>query len=362
MNPLRAFLAVSAAFIGTFAALADAEITWIGGTEYDFGAFAESTEPTKCVFRYVNTGDEDLVITGARASCGCTTPRYDTRPLAPGDTALITVAYDSQGRPGRFAKSVFINANTTPPRSVLIIKGVVVGAPQTIARRFPVDFGPLKMAHSSVILGQVMRRHVKSVFTNGYNGSTDTISPTVAYAPKWLEVTPTPRDVPPGERLSLSFYVNGDRVPLYGANLDSVVIVPDSRHPEIRHTLEISVDVHEDFSKVEPRALARAPQAAVDSELINITCDGDGHAVLRLSNRGKGEPLLIRRVYTLSPALEVSVPKGGKVKKGRTAGIYISTVREALPSDGRPLDARVFVITNDPVTPVITVRVTAACP
>lgn len=261
MNPLRAFLAVSAAFIGTFAALADAEITWIGGTEYDFGAFAESTEPTKCVFRYVNTGDEDLVITGARASCGCTTPRYDTRPLAPGDTALITVAYDSQGRLGRFAKSVFINANTTPPRSVLIIKGVVVGAPQTIARRFPVDFGPLKMAHSSVILGQVMRRHVKSVFTNGYNGSTDTISPTVAYAPKWLEVTPTPRDVPPGERLSLSFYVNGDRVPLYGANLDSVVIVPDSRHPEIRHTLEISVDVHEDFSKVEPRALARAPQA-----------------------------------------------------------------------------------------------------
>lgn len=100
----------------------------------------------------------------------------------------------------------------------------------------------------------------------------------------------------------------------------------------------------------------------MDSELINITCDGDGHAVLRLSNRGKGEPLLIRRVYTLSPALEVSVPKGGKVKKGRTADIYISMVREALPSDGRPLDARVFVITNDPVTPVITVRVTAACP
>ena len=53
---------------------------------------------------------------------------------------------------------------------------------------------------------------------------------------------------------------------------------------------------------------------------------------------------------------------GGKVKKGRTADIYISMVREALPSDGRPLDARVFVITNDPVTPVITVRVTAACP
>ncbi len=361
MKPSRALLAVWALCIGTFAAHADAEITWIDGTEHDFGAFAESSEPTECVFRYVNSGDEDLVITGARASCGCTTPRYDTRPLAPGDTAAITVAYDSQGRPGRFSKAIFVNANTVPKRSVLVVKGVVVGAPQTVAHRFPVDFGPLKMARASVILGQIMRRHVKSVFTDGYNGSTDTISPTVAYAPKWLEVTPTPRAVPPGERLSLSFYINGDRVPLYGANLDSVVIIPDSRHPEIRHTLGVSVDVHEDFAKLQPRALARAPQAVVDQELVNIACD-EGHAVLRLTNRGKGDALIVRRVYTLSPALEVTAPKGGKVKKGRSADISIALVREALPADGSPLDARVFVITNDPVTPVITVRVTAVCP
>ncbi len=361
MKLFRALLAAGAVCIGVLAAHADAEITWIDGTEHDFGAFAESSEPTKCVFRYVNTGNEDLVITGARASCGCTTPRYDARPLAPGDTAMITVAYDSQGRPGRFSKAVFVNTNTEPKRSVLVVKGVVVGAPQTVARRFPVDFGPLKMARPSVILGQIMRRHVKSVFTDGYNGSTDTISPTVAYAPKWLEVTPTPRAVPPGERLSLSFYINGDRIPLYGANLDSVVIIPDSRHPEIRHTLEVSVDVHEDFSKLEPRALARAPRAAVDSELINIACD-EGHAVLRLSNRGKDDALIVRRVYTLSPTLEVTALKGSKVKKGRSADISIRLIREAMPSDGRPLDARVFVITNDPVTPVITVRVTAACP
>lgn len=358
----RTILAAFAACICTLAAHADAEITWIDGTEHDFGAFAESTEPTECIFRYINAGDEDLVITGVRASCGCTTPRYDSRPLAPGDTASIVVAYDSQGRPGRFAKTVFVNANTVPKRSVLVIKGVVVGAPQTVAHRFPVDFGPLKMARASVILGQIMRRHVKSVFTDGYNGSTDTISPTIAYAPKWLEVTPTPRAVPPGERLSLSFYVNGDRVPLYGTNLDSVVIVPDSRHPEIRHTLGVSVDVHEDFAKMEPRDLARAPQAVADSELVNIACDGEGRAVLRLTNRGKGNPLIVRRVYTLSPALEVTAPKGGKIKKGRSADVTISLVREALPSDGRPLDATVFVITNDPVTPVITVRVTAACP
>lgn len=362
MNSLRTTLAAAAVCAGTLAVYADAEITWIDGTEHNFGAFAESPEKAECVFRYVNSGDEDLVITGARASCGCTTPRYDTRPLAPGDTALIAVAYDSQGRPGRFSKAVFINTNTKPVRSVLVIKGVVVGAPQTVARRFPVDFGPLKMAHSSVILGQIMRRHVKSVFADGYNGSTDTISPVVAYAPKWLEVTPTPRDVPPGERLSLSFYINGDRVPLYGANLDSVVLIPDNRHPEMRYTLGVSVDVHEDFSKMESRALARAPQAAVDSELINIACDGDGYAVLRLSNRGKGDPLIVRRIYTQSSALEISAPKGGKVKKGRTADIPIRLVREAMPSDGQPLDARVFVITNDPVTPVITVRVTAVCP
>lgn len=362
MNILRTFLAASAVCIGTLAVYADAEITWIDGKEHDFGAFTESPEPAKCTFRYVNTGDEDLVITGVRASCGCTTPRYDTRPLAPGDTASIAVAFDSQGRPGRFTKTVFVNANTTPRRSILIIKGTVVGSPQTIARRFPVDFGPLKMAHASVILGQITRRHVKSVFADGYNGSTDTITPAVAYTPKWLEVTPTPRNVPPGERLSLSFYINADRVPLYGVNLDSVVIIPDNRHPEIHHTLGVSVDIHEDFAKIEPRALARAPQAAVNSELVNIACDGDGSAILRLTNRGNGDPLLVRRIYTMSPALEVSMPKSSKIKKGRSADIPVRLIREALPSDGSPLDANVFVITNDPATPVITIRVTAACP
>lgn len=358
MKQLRNLLLLAACAC-TATAYAQAEITWIDGTTHDFGAFTESAEHSVCTFRYTNTGNEDLVITGARASCGCTTPRYGTRPIAPGDTASITVAFDSQGRPGRFSKAVFIDANTTPRRSVLTIKGVVIGAPETIARRFPVDLGPLKMAHSTVLLGEIARRHVKSVFADGYNGSTDTITPAIAYAPRWLEATPTPRAVPPGERLSLSLYITADRIPQYGANTDSLRIIPDSRHPERQYAVGLSVNLREDFSKMDARALARAPQARVDTQLLNIP--GDTHtAAIRLSNHGGGDPLVIRRIYAQSPAIHVSAPKKDKVKKGHGVDIAVTADPEALPQDGTPLDTRLYIITNDPSNDVIAVRVTAA--
>lgn len=340
-------------------AYAGAEITWIDGTVHDFGAFHESAEHATCVFRYVNTGDDDLVIIGARASCGCTTPRYNTRPIAPGDTASITVAYDSQGRPGRFAKSIFVDANTTPRRSVLTVKGIVIGAPETVAQRFPVDFGPLKMAYNSVLLGKIDRHHVKSVFADGYNASTDSLSLTILYHPKWVEVTPTPRDIPPGERVSLSFFVNADRVPQYGINLDSVIIAPDKNQPQLRYTLPVSVNVGEDFSKMDARALARAPQAAVDTQMLNVTCDGT--ATLRLYNRGDNDALAIRRIYSPSAALQITPPKKDSVKRGKSADITLAIDRNAVSTDNTLIDTQLFIITNDPTNPVIIVRITSDC-
>ena len=50
--------------------------------EYDFGKIVEG-EQVSYFFKYTNTGTADLIVTSASASCGCTVPKYDIKPIRP---------------------------------------------------------------------------------------------------------------------------------------------------------------------------------------------------------------------------------------------------------------------------------------
>src|SRR5690242_2657497 len=73
---------------------------------HNFGTF--DMGPQKVYeFEFTNVGNEPLIITGAMASCGCTTPEWPKEPILPGKSNKITVRYNSAGHPGSFSKTVF---------------------------------------------------------------------------------------------------------------------------------------------------------------------------------------------------------------------------------------------------------------
>lgn len=78
--------------------------------EHNFGK-VESGEKVGCIFTFTNTGDADLVITSATASCGCTVPKYDRKPVPPGGSGTIEVIFDTSGREGLQTKTVVIQSN-----------------------------------------------------------------------------------------------------------------------------------------------------------------------------------------------------------------------------------------------------------
>jgi len=83
----------------------------------------------QCTFEFTNTGTENLIISNAKGSCGCTVPSWPKEPLAPGKTASITVKYDTK-RPGAINKSVTITSNAVnTPTKVIRIKGNVLPKP-----------------------------------------------------------------------------------------------------------------------------------------------------------------------------------------------------------------------------------------
>lgn len=78
-----------------------------------------------CVFEYTNTGNEPLILSSVRASCGCTTPNWTKEPVMPGQKGQIKVHYNTNNV-GGFTKTITVQSNAVDnPRMVLKIKGNV---------------------------------------------------------------------------------------------------------------------------------------------------------------------------------------------------------------------------------------------
>lgn len=96
----------------------------------DYGTIERNSNGTR-VFKFTNTGQEPLIITNVKGSCGCTVPDRAilNKPFAPGESGELKVRYDTN-RLGRFQKNVTVNSNATQGTIRLTIKGVV-NQPQT---------------------------------------------------------------------------------------------------------------------------------------------------------------------------------------------------------------------------------------
>ena len=96
---------------------------------HDYGTIKYDADPY-CTFEFKNTGNEPLIISNAKGSCGCTVPEWSKEPIAPGATGSIRVKYDTK-RPGPINKSVTIDSNAiNEPSKIIKIKGEVGPAPE----------------------------------------------------------------------------------------------------------------------------------------------------------------------------------------------------------------------------------------
>lgn len=327
---------------------------WVS-TSHNFGAFSEEDGPQTTTFELINDGDSPMVILSGRATCGCTTPIYPKSPIAPGDTAIIRVTYDPDSRPGRFSKAVYIETNTEPSRSRLDIKGVVIGSGATIARKYPLDLGPLKLAQRAFVLGEVDKGHLKTVYFDGYNRSSDSLRVQIVSKPSWIDITVAPEAAPPGEQLSLLAYVNSAKCPLYGLVEDSVTIAP---RPGEEYTVPLTLLVKEDFSTLSADKLATAPVAALSErtlELGKVARSGASvTAKFSIGNAGHN-PLHLRRVYSSDPGISIAIDGSETIKKGKHTNVSVTVDPSAFHTD--IISARVNVITDDPLHPTQTIRV-----
>ena len=97
-------------------------------TTHDYGTIELNGDGTYN-FEFTNTGNEPLILSKPRSSCGCTVPEWPKEPILPGETNKIKVTYNTH-KAGPFNKTVTVYSNARSKATVLLrIKGKVEAKP-----------------------------------------------------------------------------------------------------------------------------------------------------------------------------------------------------------------------------------------
>ena len=102
-----------------------AEIMILGNEIINFGEIIQG-EKVDLEFRIKNTGNGDLIIANAKASCGCTHLKYPKEVIKQGNVESINVTFDSKNKIGVQKKNITLMTNATPNIKILTIEGMVL--------------------------------------------------------------------------------------------------------------------------------------------------------------------------------------------------------------------------------------------
>lgn len=343
-------------FLTMMALTGHAKVKWID-TTHDFGAFSEDLGMVDTEFRMLNEGDRPVRILDARATCGCTVPKFDRTDIAPGDTTVLRVSYNASGRPGKFEKYVYVKTSDSPQEQrTLTVKGVVIGASATIRSRYPIDGGALQLQTDVAGFGEVKRGKAKTIFIGMYNRSETAVTPTLIGVPDFITPQFVPGELPPGQQGQLSLTINTLKMNEWGINEGDFKLMCGDNTVTIKYF----AIVMEDFDTLTPGQMLNAPIIGVTPSKIDLGICQAGSGLrteeFEVENTGKS-PLIIRRVQTVDPSLVAAVISSDKIKPGKKAKLKVTFDPSKAENDF--VNARISIINNDPTNPMAVVRLTA---
>lgn len=97
--------------------------------EFNFGEVTQG-DVVKHDFHFTNTGKVPLIITIARASCGCTTPTWPKEAIPPGGTGVISAVFKTEHMLEEQTKTIWVAGNTVPNQTRVTLVGRVKSVKQ----------------------------------------------------------------------------------------------------------------------------------------------------------------------------------------------------------------------------------------
>ncbi|MCM1152123.1 MAG: DUF1573 domain-containing protein [Muribaculum sp.] len=326
---------------------------------YEFGVMKEIAGSKTGRVYIVNDGPDPTYIRDVRPSCGCTAADYQKGTIAPGDSAWVSFTYNPKGRPGRFDKTVKVYTGDDSRKTVVKINGTVLGTPETLSTRYPVEMGALRLTEGSYNVGTVARGKSRHFFITAYNTTADSVAVRMESPEKWLDAEFPAAKIAPGDVAAASFYFNTRDVDRDGPiDLELPVYIDDSSEPAgaIRVYGKVVAGYEEGGAGV-----SEAPRAVCPVTLIPLgeVRPGKSREFSVVVENGGVAPLRIINAASEDSRIQLSLP-AGEIAAGRRK--VIKGKFKAGATDKGPQRISVELYTNDPLRPVTTVTVTAQVP
>lgn len=324
--------------------------------EWDFGRINEVDGPVSHTFCFTNPYDHPITIERVYTSCGCTNTDYSRRAIKPNEKGNFTIEFDPEGREGRFDKKVTIVYNQGQDRTILRVKGKVIGRPRSVADLYPQDLGCGVRADSNYkAFGNIAQDKTRSMTIALIN----TLDHTTSLDYVWLESSGLlevnmPTELEAGEvaLATFTYAVEGER---YGLMRDRLgVLIGGEQSGKEIVTTAIGIDNFERSAHSD----GTRPKANIEPVYHDF---GDARRGTLLEvditiTNGGSAPLVVRSVVPRE-GTTLDLPEGTIISAGKTLTAHLTF---KVPAEGYDtVYGGAMIVVNDPLRPVRELRVAA---
>ena len=323
---------------------------------HDFGRIAEDGGEKECLFHFCNTSTEPVVLLEAHTSCGCTKVEFSRKPVMPDSISSVKVVFSPMNYPGAFARKIVLVTNQGVVKEQLLVTGYVIPRKKSVEEQYPISLGGgVRVTTNACSFGYVEHGKIAQSTFEIFNGSKRSVALTIENPYAELEFF-CPAKVKSGEKATIDFgCLLPDDSSVYGSLAYSVWPVIDgvkSQYPFIINGLAID--------SREENANNRSQMIAMSENFIKfgaVKCNV-AKLVREIEVQNLGDRALeIRKLELSGKGFSADLEGDSTIEAGGKRKINVEIYPSQLPLGA--VVERLRIVSNDPKTPVLTIRVSA---
>jgi hypothetical protein len=337
---------------------------------HDYGTRKEEEGELNHTFVFTNVSNTPIQLLDVKASCGCTTPAWTKETVMPGQTGTIVATYNTRNRPGKFTKTITVQAvkvdpikkivtdSATKDVKILTISGDVIARQKGPQDWYPFEEGNLRYSTNHISLGNITNQDVKTKEVVIYNQGTKPVTLNNVETKPYINVefvknqkTVNPKD---SIRINVTYDAKGvndwdwqhERIYLY-TNDDTLP----------KKTMYVSATIMPAFGKMTKADSLNAPTITFDKTTHDFGKINDKDAVSTtfvFKNTGKSTLEILKT--KASCGCTATQPSKTKLEPGESSDIQVTF--SPVGKKGEQMK-QVTVITNDPKQPSIRLNIKA---
>lgn len=315
-------------------------------------------KPVTITYNFTNTGNKPLVISKVYSSCGCTDVEWTKSPIPAGGKGSVTAVFDAKAI-GHFYKELGIYCNASDMPLYVEFNGEVTADSKNYSFTHPVGFGAIRLDKDEIEFDNVYKGENPEVTLLVANTSSKAYQPVLMHLPPYLSAKAEPETLGRGKNGVIKVTLDTDKLPKFGITRASVYLSRFSGDKvSAENEIPVSAVLLPDFSNQTELQKKNPPHISLSStkvEFLDLNPHQKKSQTVIITNTGKSD-LTIQDMQVFNIALAVKLKKT-VLKPGESTKMKITVLTENLPRvKGVP---RVLMITNDPASPSVVIRVKA---